>query len=215
MIITIDGPSAAGKGTLAPKLAAKYRLSYFDTGMTYRAVGLEMILQGKNLSDKIAAEQIARDMTFQHMVELSKHPDFRSNIGGKAASTVALYQPVRDFMTKMMRDFALNPVFADGRPAQGVVYDGRDTGTVVCPQAEIKFYITASPEIRAMRRFKEFQQKGLSQTYEEVLELTKFRDTKDFARDSSFPAADAHVFDTSEMTIDEVFQKACEIIDSH
>lgn len=214
MIITIDGPAAAGKGTLAAHLAKEFNLSYFDTGMTYRAVGLEMVLSGQDIKDVVAAEEVAKNLTFDKMMELSRHPDFRSDIGGKAATSVAVIQKVRDYMIKMMRDFALNPV-ADGKKYDGVIYDGRDTGTIVCPHADVKFYITASSEVRAMRRFKEFQQKGLNKTYEEVLAHTTSRDASDRTVKGNAPAEDAHIFDTSEMSIDEVFQKACKIIASH
>lgn len=105
MIITIDGPAAAGKGTLAAALAEKYKLSYFDTGMTYRAVGLEMILSGKDLRDAAAATEFARNLTFPKMMELSQHQEFRSEQGGKAATAVATMPAVRDYLTRMMRDF--------------------------------------------------------------------------------------------------------------
>lgn len=214
MIITIDGPAAAGKGTLAGKLAEKYKLAYFDTGMTYRAVGLELFLQGKDVTNVQEAAAAAKNLTFQRMHELAQNPEFRSSIGGANASKVSAIPEVRETLTEMMRDFAKNPVFADGTVANGVVYDGRDTGTVVCPQAEIKFYITASPEVRAMRRYKEFAQKGTDKTYEQVLADVIDRDNRDMNRSVAplKPAADAHIFDTSTLTIEEVYSKACEII---
>lgn len=214
MIITIDGPAAAGKGTLAGKLAAKYNLAYFDTGMVYRAVGLEMILGGYELNDNATAENFARHLTFPRMIELSKNPMFRSLEGSKAASAVAAVIPVREALLQMQQNFSKNPVFADGTPAKGAIYDGRDTGTVVCPQADIKFFVTASPEVRAERRYKEYLQKGQAADYQEVLEQTIARDKKDFARASSHPAKDAVIFDTSDLSIEEVFAKACEIIEN-
>ena len=215
MIITIDGPAAAGKGTLAAKLAEKYRLAYFDTGMVYRAVGLEMLLGGHDLDDKKTAENFALKLTFPRMMELSKNPEFRSLNGSKAASKVAAIPEVRTALLKMQQDFSYNPVFADGSPAAGAIYDGRDTGTVICPHAEVKFFISASPEVRAMRRFKEYQQKGQAVDYNEVLEQTITRDKSDFARAGSQPAPDAVQFDTSNLSIEEVFAKACKIIESH
>lgn len=214
MIITIDGPAAAGKGTLAGKLAAKYNLAYFDTGMVYRAVGLEMILGGYELNDNATAENFARHLTFPRMIELSKNPMFRSLEGSKAASAVAAVIPVREALLQMQQNFSKNPVFADGTPAKGAIYDGRDTGTVVCPQADIKFFVTASPEVRAERRYKEYLQKGQAADYQEVLEQTIARDKNDFARASSHPAKDAVIFDTSNLSIEEVFAKACEIIEN-
>ena len=114
----------------------------------------------------------------------------------------------------MQQKFSHNPVFADGTPAAGAIYDGRDTGTVICPHADIKFFITASPEVRAMRRFKEYQQKGQAVEYNEVLEQTIARDKNDFARAGSQPAPDAVQFDTSDLSIEEVFEKACKIIEN-
>ena len=131
MIITIDGPAAAGKGTLAAKLAEKYGLAYFDTGMTYRAVGLAMTLDGRDINDAAAAEEYARKLTFPQMLELARNPEFRSSKNGVAASVVSAYPGVRQALLQMQRNFASNPVFADGTPANGAVYDGRDTGTVV------------------------------------------------------------------------------------
>lgn len=159
MIITIDGPAAAGKGTLAAALAKRYRLAYFDTGMVYRAVGLEMVLEGLDVQNEEQAAQTASKLTFVKMMELSSHRDFRSDVGSRAASIVSAHPKVRGALLKMQQDFALNPTFADGSPAEGVVYDGRDTGTVVCPQADVKLFVTACPEVRARRRYDEFVQK--------------------------------------------------------
>ena len=216
MIITIDGPAAAGKGTLANRLASKYHLAYFDTGMVYRAVGIDLISNGFSTEDASKAEESAKSLTFSKMMALAKYPDFRSALGGQAASKVAAMPLVRQALLKMQQDFALQPVFADGSPANGVVYDGRDTGTVVCPAADIKLFITASPEVRAMRRHKEYLQKGLPSSYEDVLAQTKERDLRDSSRTSAplKPADDATIIHTSLLTADEVFEKACKIIDA-
>ena len=214
MIITIDGPAAAGKGTLASKLALKYNLAYFDTGMVYRAVGLEMILAKNSLDDVEKAAKLAQSLTFPRMIELSKNPDFRSLEGSKAASSVAAMPGVRSALLLMQQNFSQNPVFADGSKADGAIYDGRDTGTVICPHADIKFFVTASPEVRAMRRFKEYESKGQKADYQEVLEQTIERDARDYAREGSQPAQDAIHFDTSDMSIEEVFEKACKIIEN-
>jgi cytidylate kinase len=214
MIITIDGPAAAGKGTLAGAIAQKYKYAYFDTGMVYRAVGLLMILNGKDLSDEAAATEYASNLTFPQMMKLSKNPEFRSAKGGQAASIVSAIKDVRAKLLAMQQNFALNPVFADGTKANGVVYDGRDTGTVVCPKAELKLFITATPEVRAQRRFAEFQQKGSNLTYEEVLADIKARDERDSNRSTAplKPADDAIIVDTSDLTIAEVFAHVDEII---
>lgn len=216
MIITIDGPAAAGKGTLASVLAQKYHLSYFDTGMVYRAVGLEIRLAQADVNEETMAATYARGLTFPRMIELSTDPRFRDSVGGQYASIVAAQPLVRRELLKMQQDFALNPVFADGTPAQGAIYDGRDTGTVVCPQADIKFYLTASSEVRASRRHKEFLQKGLQTSYEQVLADVKSRDARDSSRAAAplKPADDAIIFDTSDLDIAQVVDEAQKIIDS-
>lgn len=215
MIITIDGPAAAGKGTLAAKLAEKYKFAYFDTGMVYRAVGLAMHLSGQDLNDEASALKIAQSLTFKQMMELSKHPDFRSSLGGHNASIVSAYPSVRSALLQMQQDFSKNPQFADGSPAQGAIYDGRDTGTIVCPKADVKFFVTATSEVRAERRYKEFVAKGIDISYDEVLKDVKARDERDTNRAASplKPAEDAVLFDTSDLSIVEVIKKACEVID--
>ena len=215
MIITIDGPAAAGKGTLASVLAQTYKLAYFDTGMVYRAVGLDMYLHNEDPHDEAKAEKYALKLTFTHMHELAKNPDFRSAVGGNYASIVSAHPKVRAALLKMQQDFSKNPVFADGTPAEGAIYDGRDTGTVVCPHADIKFFITASTEVRAMRRFKEFQSKGMQTDFETVLADMRSRDERDSSRATApmKPADDAIVFDTSEMSIEEVLNFCLQIID--
>lgn len=217
MIITIDGPASAGKGTLAKEISSTYGFAYFDTGMVYRAVGLEMFLSGKDISSEQEAEKVAQNLSFQKMMSLSKHPEFRGPLGGKNASIVSAYPKVRAALLKMQQDFALSPVLADGSKASGVVYDGRDTGTVVCPNADIKLFITASPEVRAERRYKEFQSRGINQSYEEVLKEIKARDERDMTRSSAplKPAPDAIIIDTSNLSIEEVQKKVNKIIAEH
>ena len=215
MIITIDGPAAAGKGTLSQKLADKYCLAYFDTGMVYRAVGLQMILKNIDLSDVAAAEKEAEELTFSTMMALSQNREFRSAQGGMAASVVSSYGGVRSRLLDMQRNFAKNPTYADGTPAKGVVYDGRDTGTVICPQADIKFFVTATPEIRAKRRYDEFIAKGMEANYDDVLKDVKVRDERDANRKDApmKPADDAIILDTSDLGIEEVFQKTVSLIE--
>jgi len=216
MIITIDGPAAAGKGTLSSKLAEKYGLAYFDTGMVYRAVGLQLLKNNVDLSDIATAEKRAEELTFPKMIELSKDKDFRSAEGGHAASVVSSYPGVRARLLDMQKNFAKNPVFADGTPANGAIYDGRDTGTVICPQAEVKIFVTASSEVRAKRRYDEFIAKGMSADYNQVLADVKARDERDANRKDApmKPADDAIILDTSDMSIEEVFDKAVEIVEA-
>ncbi len=215
MIITVDGPAAAGKGTLSQKLADKYGLAYFDTGMVYRAVGLRMLLNNCDLNNVEVAEKEAENLTFVSMIELSKNKDFRSAKGGEAASIVSSYSGVRARLLDMQKNFAKNPTFADGTPAKGVIYDGRDTGTVICPNAKIKFFITASPEVRAKRRYDEFIAKGMDAQYDVVLSDVKKRDERDANRKDApmKPADDAIILDTSDMGIDDVFNEAVKVIE--
>ncbi len=215
MIITIDGPAAAGKGTVSRVLAEKYKLAYFDTGMIYRAVGLDMVLKGLDPENEEEALKIAREMTFEKMMELSLNPDFRTDIGGQAASKVSAINSVRQVLLKMQQDFALSPVFADGTKANGVIYDGRDTGTVVCPHADIKFFVTASTEVRAMRRFKEFEEKGINTTYQKVLDDMIARDKRDSERKSApmKPAEDAILLDTSDMNVEAEINAVLKIVE--
>ena len=216
MIITIDGPAASGKGTLSAYLSQKYQLAYFDTGMVYRAVGLQMVLTGQDLSNEKQACKIAEQLTFQQMMELSRHPDFRSAIGGHAASVVSAHPSVRQALLAMQKNFALNPTFADGTPAKGVVYDGRDTGTVICPQADLKLFITASAEVRAKRRYDEFIAKGMDTSYENVLEDVIARDERDRNRSTApmKPAEDAIIVDTSYLSIQDVIDEVVPLVEA-
>lgn len=215
MIITIDGPASVGKGTLSKKIADFYGLAYFDTGMVYRAVNMEMTLEDLDVNDEEAAIKVAQKMTFKKMMNLSRNPEFRGTKSGAGTSTVAAYEGVRKALLKMQQDFAENPILEDGTKAEGVIYDGRDAGTVIAPNADLKFFITASSEVRAERRYKEFVSKGIETTYDEVLADIKERDEKDMTRAVSplKPAEDAIIIDTSNMNAFKVFEKVCGIID--
>lgn len=215
MIITIDGPAAAGKGTVSKVLADRYQLAYFDTGMIYRAVGLEMVMGGYDISDEQKALFFAQHLTFEKMMALSTHKDFRTDIGSQAASKVSAMPSVRQALLKMQQDFALNPVFADGRPAKGVIYDGRDTGTVVCPQADVKIFVTASMQVRAMRRYNEFVAKGIDTTYQQVLDDMISRDKRDSERKVApmKPADDAFVLDTSDMDAEAEIKAVIDLVE--
>ena len=207
MIITIDGPAGTGKGTLARRVADYYRMAYFDTGMVYRAVWLKMHLSHMDISDESLAESIAQNLTYDEMIKLSKHPEFRGPESGLQTSIVASHPKVRLALLQMQRDFAK-------KAGNGVVYDGRDIGTVVIPDADIKFFVTASPEVRAERRFREFQEKGIVVDYADVLENIKQRDDNDRNRKISplKPANEAIIIDTSSLNADEVFEKTKEYI---
>ena len=208
MIIAIDGPAAAGKGTLARRLAAHFELAYLDTGLIYRAVGKKVLDDGADLADASLAEAAARALT-PHDLE---RDDLRTDDVAQAASKVSAVPGVRAALLDFQRTFAASP--PDDR--KGAVLDGRDIGTVVCPDAHTKLFIVADTEIRAKRRVKELQDRGLEAIYARVLEDMKERDARDSSRAASplEPAKDAHQLDTSALDADQVFAQALEIIAS-
>ena len=167
-IITIDGPSGAGKGTLARTLAHHYNLALLDTGLLYRCVGVKALQSGVALDNEIRLAQIAQTL---HAEDLIRY-DLRTHEASNASSRVAVFHGVREALLDFQREFAENP------PAgfQGSILDGRDIGTVICPHARVKFYITAQVEIRAKRRFKELRARGIQSIYGVVLKDMKARD---------------------------------------
>jgi len=203
MIIAIDGPAAAGKGTLARRLAARLNLAYLDTGSIYRAVGLKVLRAGGDPGDPAAAEAAARALTAEELFALQDDPDLRSEATGTAASQVAAQTAVRAALLEFQRTFAARPPGG----AAGAVLDGRDIGTVVCPDADYKFFITASMEERARRRVKELRDKGIDVIESVVLQDMKDRDARDAQRAVAplRPADDAIVVDTSELDADAAF----------
>jgi CMP/dCMP kinase len=209
MIIAIDGPAGAGKGTLANKLAEHFGCAKLDTGLLYRAVGMNVIQAGGSPDDEELATRLAEAMQPDHMADVSL---LRSDEAGNAASKVSVYPGVRAALLDFQRDFANNP--PDG--AKGAILDGRDIGTVVCPDADAKLFITASTEVRADRRLKELQSRGLEAIYARVFEDMKARDERDSGRSASplSAASDAYVLDTGDLDRDEVFAKALEYITS-
>ena len=214
MIIAIDGTSAAGKGTLAKKLKDYFDYAYLDTGALYRAVGKSVLDMGKDPSDEDAAVQAAQNLKPEDMLTLQENPAIRTQECGQAASKVSAIEGVRQALFDFQRRFALSAVKPDGTPAKGAILDGRDIGTVVCPDAQIKLFLMASPEVRAKRRQKELQEKGICATFEDVLSEVKARDERDSNRAVAplKPANDALVIDTSGLTIDEVFTKVLDFI---
>ena len=183
--IAIDGPAAAGKGTISRAVAAHFGFAHLDTGLLYRAVGARM-LEGV---DPIAA---ARALVPEDL----ENPALRTPEVAQAASKVAVIGEVRAALVDFQRAFA--------RRAGGAVLDGRDIGTVICPEAEAKLFVTASAEIRARRRFDELRERGLSAEFDTVLADVKARDARDMERAEAplKPAQDAVVIDTTEMTVD-------------
>ncbi len=206
MIIAIDGPAAAGKGTLARRLAAHFGLAVLDTGLLYRAVGLKTVRRGADPSDAEAASAVARALGAADLEDA----DLRGDEAANAASVVAAIPEVRAAVLEFQRAFAGNP---PGN-ARGAVLDGRDIGTVVCPQADVKFFLTASVGVRVERRLKELRERGLEAIHSRVLQDMKARDARDVGRDVAplVPAEDAFVLDTSEMDAEQAFAAALAII---
>ncbi|OQP85405.1 cytidylate kinase [Rhizobium rhizosphaerae] len=204
MIIAIDGPAAAGKGTLSRRLAAHYGFHHLDTGLTYRAVARALIEAGQPLDDERTAEGFAEavDLAGLDRSVLSAHAI------GEAASRIAVMPAVRQALVRAQRRFAETP--------PGAVLDGRDIGTVVCPQAPVKLYVTASAEVRARRRFDEMTATGQTADFLEVLADIRKRDQRDMERADSplRPAPDAHLIDTSEMSIEAAFLAAKTFVDA-
>jgi len=204
-VIAIDGPAASGKGTIARRVAAALGFAHLDTGTLYRAVGLAVLKRGEDPADPDAATRAVQALD----LSLLEDPELRSHRTGVAASQVAALAAVRDALLAFQRNFAANPP-----GAKGAVLDGRDIGTVICPRATVKLFVTATAEVRAQRRFAELQAQGSSLTDQEVLADIRARD----ARDSGRPvaplrqAADAHLLDTTHLDIEAAVARAMEIV---
>ena len=196
MIIAVDGPSAAGKGTLARGIAQHYGFHFLDTGALYRMVGLQMIRTQTDFTDGSKAAAFARDLN----VDDFEDHELRSEVVGSAASKVAAIPQVRVALLKFQRDFA--------KRLPGAVLDGRDIGTVICPNADVKFFITASVEARVLRRFKELQGLGIATSLEDVAADIKARDARDAGRSTAptIAAVDAIVVDTSDLGVEEALE---------
>ena len=203
LVISIDGPAASGKGTLARRLADYYHLPHLDTGLSYRAVAYALIARGAPLDDVEKAIEAARSVD---LANLDKHALSAHHVG-EAASRVAVIPELRRILVEKQREFA-------GRPA-GAVLDGRDIGTVVCPGADVKLYVTASAEVRAARRLRDIEARGGTAEFDEILSDIRKRDERDTGRSDSplRPAADAHLLDTSKMSIEAAFQAARKLVD--
>ncbi|MCE1237852.1 MAG: (d)CMP kinase [Hyphomicrobiales bacterium] len=201
-VVAIDGPAAAGKGTLALRLAEALGLPHLDTGLLYRAIGKLMAERGFDLDDPLLAGQFAEALDPEDL----KRGDLRGREAGELASRVAVHPPVRAALVQFQRDFAAR--------APGAVLDGRDIGTVICPQADVKIFVTASPEVRARRRTDELLAKGREVAYETILAETKERDERDSGRAVAplKPAEDAVVLDTSSLDRDDAFVAAMAIV---
>jgi cytidylate kinase len=202
-VIAIDGPAASGKGTLARRLAEHYGLPHLDTGLLYRAVACSLIDEGLPLDDVTAAEAAARGLSLTEF-----DPErLRSREMGEASSVVAAIPAVRAALIDMQRSFAAR--------SEGAVLDGRDIGTVICPNATVKIFVTASPETRAQRRALELASRGEDVDYAAILEDVRARDARDSERTLAplKAAEDAVMLDTSALDRDEAFAAALAIVE--
>jgi len=206
MIIAIDGPAAAGKGTLARRIAAAFDFAYMDTGSLYRATAKKVLDQAIDPDDAQGCTVVALNLKPEDLLA----DGLRTEEVGQAASKVSVIPDVRAALLRFQRDVAASP--PDGK--KGAVLDGRDVGTVVCPDADVKFFVTASAEVRAERRFKELREAGENVIYARVLEEMRERDERDMNRSVAplKPAEDATVIDTSGLDADQVFEQAREIV---
>jgi cytidylate kinase len=201
-VIAIDGPAASGKGTLARRIADHLGRPHLDTGLLYRAVARAMLDRNLVLTDDLAALEVAETLDLAGIDE----DRLRGAAMGEAASVVSVHVGVRQALLGIQRRFAAQP--------GGAVLDGRDIGTVVCPEAEVKLFVTASPAERARRRHRELEGRGERLPYEDVLSDIRARDARDAAR-SAAPmraAEDAVVLDTTDLDQDAAFVRALELV---
>ena len=203
-VVAVDGPAASGKGTIATRLGQALDLPVLDTGLLYRCVGVLMQRAGRDLDDHEAAAACAALMTADQL----KDPTLRTRAAGEAASRVAVHGGVRDALLEFQRTFACQ----EG----GAVLDGRDIGTVIAPDAPAKLFVTAAPEVRANRRWRQLTSQGEAVAFEDVLADIRIRDERDGGRSSApmRPADDAVLLDTSEMTIEQAADAARRIVEA-
>jgi CMP/dCMP kinase len=204
MIIAIDGPAASGKGTIARRVATHYRLPHLDTGLIYRAVAAALIAEDRDLYDEAAAVAAARGLGLTDFDDAT----LRTRQMGEGASVVAAMPGVRAALVEAQRAFAARP--------GGAVLDGRDIGTVICPEAEVKIFVTASPAARAQRRALELVQRGEKADYQAILADILRRDDRDSSRAAAplRPAEDAVMLDTTHLGIDAASAEAMRIIEA-
>ncbi|WP_108682069.1 (d)CMP kinase [Methyloceanibacter sp. wino2] len=204
MIIAIDGPAASGKGTLAKRVAAHYGLPHLDTGLLYRAVGRDALARGIALDNAEATAEVASTLEIATLDD----PALRTAGAGEAASQVARHPAVRTALLAYQRNFAQGEL--------GAVLDGRDIGTVICPEADAKLFVTATPEVRAMRRFLELTGRGVAITEATVLADIRARDERDSTRGAAplVQASDAVLLETTNLSIDAAFRAALDLIEA-
>jgi cytidylate kinase len=206
LVIAVDGPAAAGKGTLCRRLAADFGFAYLDTGGLYRAAALRLLRDGQALDDAVAMVAQAGALSLAALDD----PALRQEMVGAAASVISAHHALRTALLEYQRSFAAHPPHG----AAGAVLDGRDIGTVVCPNAVVKLFVTASPEARAKRRHTELVSGGEDVSLAAVRADLAQRDARDSERSASplAPAADAHLLDTTKMDIEAAVQAARKIV---
>jgi cytidylate kinase len=203
-VIAVDGPAASGKGTVATRLGRELGLPVLDTGLLYRAVGVLTERAGDDPDDAGHATAVALLLTADQLED----PALRTRAAGELASRVAVHPRVRAALLDFQRTFALQP--------GGAILDGRDIGTVICPDAPAKLYVTATPDVRAERRWKQLRGQGEDVAYEDVLADIRRRDARDGSRDAApmRPADDAALLETTEMTIEQAADAARRIVEA-
>lgn len=201
-MIAVDGPAASGKGTIARALASRFGLPHMDTGLLYRAVALNLLQTGGELDSEFAATR-ACDISQIDFAD----PELKSEAVGGIASRISVYPSVRAALLERQRHFASQP--------GGAVLDGRDIGTVVAPDADVKLFVTAAPEVRAERRLGELRGRGMNAHLPDVLADIRTRDERDCGRDAAplRQAPDAHLLDTSALGIDEAVAEAVRLVE--
>ncbi|MCT8546281.1 (d)CMP kinase [Glaesserella parasuis] len=215
IVITVDGPSGAGKGTLCHALAEKLGFDFLDSGAIYRILALAAVKQGIAFENETALAQLGRNLNVKFVPQNNEiqvildgenvGDQIRTAQAGQNASKIAVYPQVREALLQRQRDF---------RSPKGLIADGRDMGTVVFPEAEIKFFLDASAEERTKRRVKQLQEKGFNANFDEILAEIKERDFRDRNRPVAplVPAKDAMILDSTHLSIEEVIQQALDYI---
>jgi cytidylate kinase len=201
-VIAVDGPAASGKGTIARALAKHFGLPFMDTGLLYRAVALNLWRWGGDPANEFEALRACNELGFDH-----DDPELRSEPVSKIASAISVFPSVRTALLGRQQNFA--------RQEGGAVLDGRDIGTVIAPDADVKLYVTASPEVRAERRLKELEARGMHVHYDDVLADIHARDHRDTHRTVAplTPALDAFVLDTSELDAAQAIAEAVRVVE--
>ena len=208
-VVAIDGPAASGKGTLARAIASVLAFDHLDTGSLYRRTAMALIDAGHGCDDAVAATAIAKELAANPMCITSSDSRLRRDDVGVAAARIASMPPVRAALTDLQRSFARSPP-----GGYGAVLDGRDIASVICPDADIKLYVTADIRVRARRRVEELQAAGLTATYEDVLADMKDRDARDAGREVAplVVAKGATVVDTTDLAPGDVLKQALSIV---